>query len=357
MSRVKIGVVGAGWWATEHHLPSLLGYDRAELVGIADVKPDKLQKAADFYEIPNRYPSHRQLLEVAGLQGVVISVQHAYHYEVARAALEAGVHVLVEKPMTLSASEAWELVRLADRKGLHLSVGYTFQHTRLAQQAQKLIQSGAIGEIRFISGIFSSMVESYFRGRPEDYRNVFGFPVTPPETDTYRDPSLCGGGQGHTQITHAMGMVFWVTQLRATEVFAFMENFGLEVDLADAVSYRLENQAVGTMGAVGSLRPNQPQDEGFLYFGSDGYIRQDFIRGILQVHYNNGTMEEFPQMTEDEIYPAHAPSRNLVDQILGAAPNLAPGKWAAYTVEFLEAAYQSASTGQSVRIDSLTSNG
>ena len=191
-------------------------------MGIADPKPDKLAAAADHYDIEGRYKSHSELLEVPDLDGVVIAIPHAYHYEVARDALDAGVNVLLEKPMVLKAEQAWDLVRRADEKGLHLSIGYTLQYTRHALKAKKIVQSGAIGDIRFVSGVFASMVERYLRGVRNAYAGDFGYPVTAPEDNSYSDPAISGGGQGHLQITHAMGMAFWVMELRATQVFAMM---------------------------------------------------------------------------------------------------------------------------------------
>ena len=141
MAKARVGVIGAGWWATQHHIPSLKTYEKADLVGIADVKPEKAKAAADYYDIRNTYDNHQDLL-AAGVDGVVIAVQHAYHYEAARDALDAGVHVLVEKPMTLTAADAWDLVERAKRNGLHLMVGYTCQFTRHAKAAREIVRSG-----------------------------------------------------------------------------------------------------------------------------------------------------------------------------------------------------------------------
>ena len=353
MTSARIGVVGAGWWATQHHIPSLKGYDKADLVGVADLKPEKLAAAADFYGIANTYDDHRDLLD-SGVDGVVIAVQHAFHYQVARDALDAGVHVMVEKPMTLRASEAWDLVERADRNGLHLMVGYTYQFTRHARKAREIVQTGRIGEMQMVSGVFTSWVESYLRGQPQEYAEAFGFPVTGPEPRTYSDPEIAGGGQGHLQVTHPMGMVFWVTGLRATEVFAFMENYDLAVDLVDAFSYRLDNGAVGAMASTGGARPGQSLDQGFVYAGTEGFLRQDIIRGRLEVEYHSGESERFPDLTEEELYPAHATSRGLVDLILGEGENRAPGETGAKVVEFLEAGYTSAASGTPVKTGSLT---
>ena len=353
MPKVRIGVIGAGWWATQFHLPSLKSYEKSRVAGIAEVKSDKLKRAAEYYDIDSAYQDHRELL-ASGVEGVVIAVQHAYHYQVARDALDAGVHVLVEKPMTLKASEAWDLVDRAGRNNLHLMVGYTYQFTRHAEAAREIVQSGQIGDLQFVSGIFTSMVESFLRGKPQEYASFFKFPVTGPEDASYTDPKVAGGGQGMLQVTHAMGMVMRVTDLRATQVFAFMENFDLDVDLADAFSYRLDNGAIGTMGSTGAVRPEQPSDQGFVYFGTKGFIRQDIMNGRLDAYFHDGTSEAFRDLAEEEVYPAYAPSRGLVDLILGEGENRAPGAQGARVVEFLEAGYRSAMTGLPVRIDSLT---
>lgn len=352
MARARIGVIGAGWWATQHHIPSLKAYEKTDLIGIADIKPEKAQAAAAYYDIPQTFDNHRDLL-AAGVDGVVIAVQHAYHYEAARDALDAGVHALVEKPMTLTAADAWDLVERAQRNGLHLMVGYTSQFTRHAQAAREIVGSGKIGELQMVSGIFTSWVESYLRGNPQDYAEAFGFPVTGPETDSYSDPKMAGGGQGHLQVTHPMGMALWVTGRRAVEVFAYMERYDLAVDLVNAYAFRLDNGAVGTMASTGAMRPHQRLDQGFVYTGSNGVLRQDMAGGRLEAQYNDGASEEFPDLTEDERYPAHLPARGLVDVILGEGENRAPGEVGARVVEFLDAGYRSAVSGCPVRVDSL----
>ena len=352
MRRAKIGVIGAGWWATEEHIPSLRTYEKADLVGIADPNAEKLRAAATYYEVEGTYADCGNMLPK--VEGVVISVPHVYHYEIARDALDAGVNVLVEKPMVLTAAHAWDLVDRATKQGLELMVGSTFQFTSHARRVRDIVQSGGIGDLLYVSGLFASRLESFLRSRPQDNTSLFKFPVTLPEKDTYSDPRIAGGGQGQTQLSHAMGMMFWVTGLRSTEVFAYMGNFDLQVDLVDAISYRLDNGAIGTMGASGSVRVEQDQNQEFRYYGTKGQIRQDMVHGRGDVYYNDGTAEVFPDLADDEISPAHLPSRTLADLVLGDGENLAPGSLAAHAVELLEAAYRSADSGMPVRTDELS---
>ena len=205
--------------------------------------------------------------------------------------------------------------------------------------------SSRIGELLHVSGLFASMVESYYRGEPDDYQPVFQFPVTGPDASTYADPAICGGGQGQTQVTHAMGMVLWATGRRVTEVSAYMANRDLAVDLVDGIAFRLDNGAIGTMGATGSLRPNQPSQQEFRYYGTDGFVLQDLLAGTVEAHFNDGTSETIEPLTAEEVFPSAAPSCGFADLIAGTAENRAPARPAAHVVEFLEAAYRSAASG------------
>lgn len=349
----RIGVVGTGWWATQHHIPALRRHKRAELVALADRDPEKLKLAAEQFDVDRTFLDPDELFASGLVDGVVIAVPHAFHHPLTKAALEAGLHVLVEKPMTLTAREAWELVAIAEQRDLHLMVGYTYQFTDTAQACRRIIQSGRIGELLHISGLFASMVESYYRGQPEDYSGPIDFPVTAPSADTYSDPHISGGGQGQTQVTHAMGMVLWVTDQSIREVSAFMANRDLAVDLVDAISYRTEAGAVGTMGSTGSLRPDQPRQQELRYYGTEGFVLQDLRQGTIEAHFNDGTNERHGPLDEHEVYPADAPAPALSDLIGGRAPNPAPAVPAARTVEFLEAAYRSAKSARPIRVEEL----
>jgi predicted dehydrogenase len=343
--RPRIGIVGTGWWATQTHLPALIGYDGAEVTAIADVDAQQLTAARQRFDVPHAYDDPEQLFTSGVVDGVLIAVPHVHHYPLAKAALDAGLHVMLEKPMVLRSDHAWDLVETARSRELHLMVGYTYQFTRAAARVAELVGSGRIGELLHVSALFASMVESYYRGQPDDYADVFQFPVTGPAASTYADPEIAGGGQGQTQVTHAMGMVLWATGRRVTEVAALMSNRDLAVDLVDAITYRLDNGAVGTMGSTGSLRPGQPSQQEFRYYGTAGYVLQDLLAGTVVAYFNDGTSEELEPLTADEIFPGAATSRGFADLIAGRGDNRAPAVPAAHVVEFLEAAYRSAADG------------
>lgn len=343
MTPVRIAVIGTGWWSTQYHLPGLLADPRAEVVALVDTNPKKLALVAHAFGIRRTHQTTAELLAGGGVDGVVIAVPHRWHYESAHAALQAGVHVMVEKPMVLDPEEAWRLVDLAAGHDLHLVVGYTFHFTRHARAARELVASGRLGDIRLVSGLYSSIVESYLRGTPGDYAESYA--LIGPDPSTYSDPALAGGGQGQTQVTHAMANVLHVTGLRARSVAARMQSFGLPVDLANAMSFELTGGAIGTMASVGSVRPGQPQQQEFRYYGSAGMLIQDLAGGQLAAWFNDGTAQTWDDLSAEEVYPAQATARCLVDLLCGGTNNPAPGELGARTVEFIDAAYRSAATG------------
>lgn len=171
-SKVKVAVIGTGWWATNAHIPGLKEHPQAEIV-LVDPNTSALQAAASHYEIPAAYTSLKDALaEHPDLSGAIVAVPHRAHYEVGREVLESGLHLLIEKPMTLYAKHARHLVELAEEKHLHLVVGYFYPHTLVVQEARKRMEDGLIGDIEYITCSMSSMTIEFLRGKPESYRPV-----------------------------------------------------------------------------------------------------------------------------------------------------------------------------------------
>jgi predicted dehydrogenase len=152
-------------------------------------------------------------------------------------------------------------------------------------------------------------------------------------------------------MTHALGMALWVTGADPLECFAYMESHSLGVDLVDALAFRLDGNVAGTLASTGNLRPGQAQQQGWTYYGTEGFLVQDMVNGTLSLHRNDGREERFPDLAQDEIYPAEAPARALADLIAGHGENRSPAQSAARVVELIECAYLSVALGRPVRTD------
>lgn len=346
MTRLPVAVAGTGWWATEHHIPSLVQYAGADLVAVVDPDEDRLTATSDYFQIARTYRSLSELIDAHLVEAVVIATPSGTHFALASEALSAGLNVLVEKPMVMKPLEAAQLSRQASDNNLVLTVGYTFQHTAAARLLRSAINAGVIGDVVAISALFASMAEAYYRGVPDEYREVMGWRITGPGTSTYSDPSTAGGGQGQTQVTHAIGMQVYALGQRATRVYADMEYRDLPVDIADAFSYRFENGALAGMTSTGNLRPRDPQQQEFRYYGTDGFALHDLVQGTLRIRTSAGNETLVEGAEVGDPYPSEAPARHLVDLVTGAeTENVGPCREATWAVEFLDAAYRSSSSG------------
>ena len=148
MNQTRIGLIGFGYWGPNlarnfHALPS------ADLSAICDANPDRLAKARGLYRATAFFSSYDDLL-TSDVEAIAIATPARTHYALARAALEAGKHAFVEKPLAMTVAEATELVELADRSGLVLMVGHVFEYVPAVRHIKTLLDEGAIGETYYL---------------------------------------------------------------------------------------------------------------------------------------------------------------------------------------------------------------
>ena len=350
----RVGVIGSGWWSTQAHLPALAANPKADLVAIADKRPEILAKAADKYGVAKTYESYVEMIERESLDGVIVAVWHAAHFEVARTCLEHGLHVMLEKPMVLTAPHARELVELARRQQRELIIGYPWHFTPHTLRARQVIRSGELGPIHYVNSFFASMVLEFIRGQDESYRSVFDYPVVGPG-DVYSDKERSGGGQGHLQVTHSASLFLFVTDLQPVSAVALMNNLDVSMDIVDAIAVRFEGGALGNVGSTGAIKPGGPETLLTRVHCQDGMVELDSLSGTGRIHHRDQSEEILtPLQGADEIYPMHATSSNLVDVITGDADNGSPAEIGWRTVELLDVAYRSAGNeGQPVEVSSL----
>ncbi|WP_326794449.1 Gfo/Idh/MocA family oxidoreductase [Streptomyces sp. NBC_01808] len=343
----RIAVIGCGWWSTYAHLPALAKRPDAEVVALADTDPARLAAAAGAFGVPAAFPGAAELLDAVEVDAMVVAVPHAAHHPVARLALERGVHVLLEKPMTIEPAHAHELVALARSRGAELLIDYPWHYNPHVLALREQIAAGRIGPVEHVSVLYASTVRELYRGDPEPYRDAFGYPVNAPDARTYSDPDLSGGGQGQTQITHAAALLLWLTGLRPRGVAAFRADFELPVDLADGIAVRFEGGAVGTLGSTGAVLAGLEEIMRLEVFGRDGHILLDVNQGTASVH-DAGGVTELPPLPAAERNPEHAPVQNLVDLAQGRGVNGSPAEIGRDAVRFVAAMYRSAREGSIV---------
>ena len=125
--RVRVGVIGTSWYADMMHLPNLKSHPRAELAAICGRNRERAEEMARKYEIPRVFTDYRELIEEGDLDAVVVATPDDLHHPMTMAALDAGLHVLCEKPMALNAGQAGEMYDKAEAAGVKHMVFFTYR--------------------------------------------------------------------------------------------------------------------------------------------------------------------------------------------------------------------------------------
>jgi predicted dehydrogenase len=147
---IRVGVVGCGNVAEMRHLPALLKLREVQVAAVADMDPHRLTRIRTRFKIRDLHRDYRVLLDDSTIDAVAICVPAQHHAEVAIAALDAGKHVFIEKPLALSLDEADQLMQTAKNLSKQVTVGFNMRWHRLVRQAKKMIQQETLGPIKCI---------------------------------------------------------------------------------------------------------------------------------------------------------------------------------------------------------------
>ncbi|MBV9251563.1 MAG: Gfo/Idh/MocA family oxidoreductase, partial [Acetobacteraceae bacterium] len=146
---IRVGQVGCGYWGP-NLLRNLQSSPKCSLVAVAEASPQRRSFVATRFSGAKLYSNFYDLIDDPSIEAVVIATPAATHFTVAEAALQAGKHVLVEKPMATSTAEVDALSHIADRRGLVLMVGHTFIYNDAVRRLKAIINEGELGEIVYL---------------------------------------------------------------------------------------------------------------------------------------------------------------------------------------------------------------
>jgi len=349
MKKVRVGVLGAGWWATFAHIPAIRSHPNAELVAVQSRDRAKAEKIARDFGAKHACTTVEELLALTELDAVIVASTPNAHYAQAKAALESGRHVLIEKPMTFTAAEARELVELAAQKNRQLVISCPWHFTRHGMEARRLIQSGALGEIKMISVLMTNPIDKLLRGVNTSPTHGMANVYVEPRHGSYNDPAIAGGGQIYCQVSHAAAYLTFLTGLRPAEVFARFDRDGSLNDIYDALTITLENGALVSLASTAAT-PLAERNYEVRVFGSQAILQLELWRGTMTLIDFGDKRTEFPPLAENEIYPAQVPALNFIDTVYGKILNGSPGDLGLASMEIIEAACESAQSGRNKKI-------
>ncbi len=217
MSKLKVGMIGCGAIAEEKHLPALIKLnDKVEVVGFCDVSEDKARSLAEKFNIQNSkiYTDYQKMIADKELNVVHICTPNLFHSPMAVAALDAGMHVMCEKPMAINTEEAKKMIDAFKRSGKKLTIAYQNRFRKDSLLLKEACEKGDLGEI------YVAKAHAIRR------RGV-------PTWGVFMNKKLQGGGVMIDIGTHALDLSLWC-----------MNNY--EVDSVTGVTYnklKEQNQA------------------------------------------------------------------------------------------------------------------
>lgn len=151
---LRVAIVGLGAWGTRAHLPAFASLPSVSVAAVVDADPPAARAAAGMHAVPRVETDAARLFhDTDGLDAVVIATPDDTHRDLALAAFDAGLHVLCEKPLAYSVSEAEEMVAAADRVRRIGKLGFLFRHSPVVTRMHAMLREGAIGEVQLFEHV------------------------------------------------------------------------------------------------------------------------------------------------------------------------------------------------------------
>ncbi|HBY99466.1 MAG: Gfo/Idh/MocA family oxidoreductase [Ardenticatenaceae bacterium] len=362
--RLRVGVIGVGAIATDEvhgHIPNYLRVPDIELVALSDVNGRRARYVADRFEIPQVYTHYRDMLARAELDAVSICTPNYLHAAMAIGCLQAGVHVLVEKPMALTSESGRRMMEAAQQSGKQLFVGMNNRFRDDTRALKLMVANGALGRVYSAKAAWlrrygSPGTSTWFTSKAQAGGGplwdiglvmldlalwMLDFPEAEAIAATIFD-SLIDNPEADEARVGSVECSPYPVEDAANALIRFKNGSGLVLEVSSASMLGVADDIVlrldGTHGAAELHNPNMNQKDSLRIHGELFGTRMDLAPGI----------------PESDIPSHQREVHHFVDVCLGReAPLVSPAQGLA-GVQITEAIYRSAAEGRMVRLDEPT---
>ena len=269
--KIKIAVIGAGWWATEFHLPYLASLDEVELYSVCRFGKKELEHVKNKFKFKKSSESFEEALSYKELDGAIISTPHTAHYICAKEALNNQLHVIIEKPMTTSTKEAQDLFTLSKKNQKQIIIPYGYNFTHFMDKAREFITNDIIGLVKHIDASMSSGTLDLFGGKGLVEAKDHTFQ---PLASTWSDPAKAGG-YAWGQTSHLIGAIFKLVDATPQKLFCFHTESPTKVDYTNAVSLFFKEQITASISGCAYLPKNKEEHIEIKIHGTKGVLFLD----------------------------------------------------------------------------------
>ena len=342
-----MGILGAGW-PGQQHARALQAGNRAILQACSESESGRSDAFAKTFQPKSLYANYADLLGDPKVDAVVICLPNYLHFPATLAALEAGKHVLCEKPPTLNSAEMKVLQEAAAKRGLIYFFSRQFRFTPAMRTARELITQERLGTIYFAEAVW---VRS--RGIP---LGIGGW---------FTEKKRSGGGALIDLGVHALDSAWFLmgTPRPVSVTASVFQNFKhlvqtptFDVEDAAFAFIRFENKAVVQLKTswAGNLTDEIPEGDGFgrelnntTIYGTKATVR---LRPLTLFEDQAGKLVDRPLQPKDDADSFVLQMDNFLAAVAGKAEPLNDARQAVYLMEMLDAIYLSSSTGREVPI-------
>ncbi|WP_163101969.1 Gfo/Idh/MocA family protein [Peribacillus alkalitolerans] len=280
MSKIKVGVIGCGSIAKHRHLPEYLSNEQVEIVAVCDIVEERVNELAKSYNA-KAYISYEELLTNPDIDAVSVCTPNYLHAPITIAALNAGKHVLCEKPMATSRADAEEMIKAAERSMKKLMIAHNQRFVTSHQKARQLIEKGEVGKIY-------SFRTAFGHGGPE------GWSADGKESWFFKKKEAFIGAMGDLGV-HKTDLLRFLLGEEFVEVGAFVETSAKEnsdVDDTAVCVLKTDSGIIGTLAASWSYVSKE--DNSTIIYGEKAILRlEDDPNHSLVVQYKNGEVVKY----------------------------------------------------------------
>jgi myo-inositol 2-dehydrogenase / D-chiro-inositol 1-dehydrogenase len=241
---LRLGLIGCGRVAEERHLPILARVPGVQVTALSDVDQERLTRTANKFRIANTYTDYRMLLQ-SDVDAVAVLAPTQFHAEIGCAAIDAGKHLFIEKPLAPNLRDCDELIAHAHRASVKIAVGFNMRAHRLVRRAQALLQKNEIGAIKAVKSSFTHW-------RP-----------TPP---SWKRKRASGGGVVINEAIHHFDLWRFLLHSEIAQIYAVSQPSEEYEDETSIITARMTNGALAT--GVFSLKTSQNNEIEF--YGATG---------------------------------------------------------------------------------------
>jgi predicted dehydrogenase len=253
MKTFKVGIIGLG--RGQSHTRRVAESDRCELVAICDIVEKLAKDAVEEFGAGASYKLYEEMLAEEDMDAVVISTPNHLHAPMTLDSMNAGLHVLVEKPMCNTMDEANQMVETAAKTGRKLHVGYNYRWRPQYQKIKQILDAGELGKVLYVNSVVKSWrAESYYEHR--DWRTKW---------------ATQGGGVMMNQATHHLdSLLWWLGEVET--VIGFCENLYHDMEVEDTGSAVIKFKSGATLNFMASTAVQGSTSPPFEFNGLDATL-------------------------------------------------------------------------------------